>query len=102
VILIWPDSDLHDECAMNETSGFFDIEELPGHDTWVSYVSAPADVVVKYGLDPWSRLLAWIPECFRDRWERAKQTSVFDNFDALPPGASADEILAAANRAFAR
>lgn len=102
LILIWPDSDMHDECARGETEGFFDIEELPGHDTWVAYVTGSRESVLKYGLDSWSRMIAWIPTVFQSRWERAKETSVFDNFDALPIGASAAEALAAAQRAVNR
>jgi hypothetical protein len=99
LIVIWPDSDMHDECARDTTEGFFDVEELPGHDSWIAYVTGSREKVVKHGLDPWSRLIAWIPNLFRDRWERAKQESVFDNFDALPIGASAAAALAAARRA---
>ena len=68
-------------------------------DTWVAYVTAGREAVAKYGLDSWSRLIAWIPNAFRPRWARAKETSVFDNFDALPIGASAADALAAAQRA---
>lgn len=99
LILIWPDSDMHDECARDETEGFFDIEELPGHDSWVAYVTGSEEKIEKHGLDPWSRLIAWVPNVFRDRWDRAKRTSVFDNFDALPIGASAADAVAAARRA---
>ncbi len=99
LILIWPDSDMHDECARDETEGFFDVEELPGHDSWVAYVTASPEKVTECGLDCWSRLIAWIPNVFRDRWDRAKRTSVFDNFDALPIGASAADAVAAARRA---
>jgi hypothetical protein len=99
LILIWPDSDMHDEYARDETESFFDIEELPGHDSWIAYVTGSREKVVKHGLDPWSRLIAWIPNAFRHRWERAKRMSVFDNFDALPIGASAANALAAAQRA---
>lgn len=99
LILIWPDSDMHDECARDVTEGFFDLEELPGHDTWVAYVAASPETVTEFGLDCWSRLIAWIPNVFRDQWDRAKQASVFDNFDALPIGASAADAVAAARRA---
>jgi hypothetical protein len=99
VVLVEPDSAMHDERAFVTSRGFFDLEELPGHDTWLAYVPPGPGVLGRHHVDTWSRLLAWIPEAFRGVWARTKPETVMDNYGAFPPGTSAAEILAAAERA---
>jgi hypothetical protein len=65
LLLYFPDANLADGAAELETSGFFDIENVPPWDTWIGlFRDEPADIsFVDY-------LVSWVPAEFVDSVER--------------------------------
>lgn len=57
LLVYFPDADLADGAAANESRGFFDVHNVPPWDTWISLADDGADADVSYR----QYVVTWVP-----------------------------------------
>ena len=60
LLVYFPNADLCDGAAEAASQGFFDVYNTPPWDTWVAFVTEPAERDISYS----EYLIAWVPPAF--------------------------------------